>query len=224
MSAELSSLGSSDKSLVDQVHAQLREAIIGGTYPAGTRLVERELALRMDVSRVPLREAFLKLELDGFIELIPRRGAVVRQLTMRDVRELFSVRVSLESLAAELAATRPPSERIGALTEALRRAEAATATNDPGLISSANAAFHESIVELSDNTLLEKMMAMISGRVRWLFRLTAERNPAALCHEHQELFRAIERGDAAGAAEFAAEHARSGRQYSVEALRLVLPE
>lgn len=224
MIAPETSLGSADRSLVEQVYARLREQIIEGVFPSGTRLIERDLALSLDVSRVPLREAFVRLQLDGFIDLIPRRGAVVRQLTMRDADELFSVRISLEGLAAQLAAQRSSAEEIEQLKEALRQAEAATETDDPGVISSANAAFHECIVEISGNVLLQRMMAMISGRVRWLFRLTAERDPTSLCHEHQQLFAAIEKGDAESAAALASEHVRSGRRHSMEILSQVLPD
>ncbi len=217
-------LGKSDRSLAEQIYESLRERIINGDLAPGVRLLERDLAVEMQVSRIPIREALPQLEADGFISTIPRRGAVVTRLTVRDVEELFDVRLALEALAARLAAQNATKSGLAELERALRRAERATRGSAPKAITAANAAFHECIIELTGSEFLRKLMHPINGRVRWLFRLTSERDARLLCKEHQSLFKAIEARDADRAASIAAAHVESGRGYSIEALRRVLPD
>jgi DNA-binding GntR family transcriptional regulator len=217
-------LGTSHRSLSEQIYENLRERIINGELAPGARLLERELAIEMQVSRIPLREALPQLEANGFIRTIPRRGAVVTQLTVRDVEELFDVRLALEVLAARLAAQNATKSGLVDLERALRRAERATLGNSPKVITAANAAFHECIIELSGSELLQRLMHPINGRVRWLFRLTSDRDAMALCKEHQALFQAVEARDQERAASIAAAHVESGRGYSLAAVRRVLPD
>lgn len=116
----------------------------------------------------------MQLEADGFIHTYPRRSAVVRTLTLRDISELFDLRLSLEVFAVRQAA-RAVAE--GATTEpllaGLAEADAATRSHDEDAIGLANAALHELIVATTGNALLRDIMRPISGRTRWLFRLTA---------------------------------------------------
>ncbi|ADP79571.1 GntR family transcriptional regulator [Pseudofrankia inefficax] len=216
-------LGVADRSLVQQIYENIRERIINGELAPGTRLREREIALALDVSRIPVREAFPQLEAEGFIVSEPRRGSVVTQLTLRDVEELFDVRTSLESLAARLAARQSGRGATDRLHRALVLAEAATAKGNTMAITTANASLHEEIVALSGNRTLANLMRPINGRVRWLFRLTAERDAGALCREHQDLCQAIWDGNAEYAAAIAIAHVERGRSYSIEALRSILP-
>ena len=81
---------------------QLREDILAGRLPPGSRLVECDLTSRFGVSRGPVREALRRLTADGLIEHWPHRGAVVRRLTEREIRELFAIRIEMEALAARL--------------------------------------------------------------------------------------------------------------------------
>src|SRR5689334_3758625 len=83
-------------SLARQVYLALREGIILGTYPQGSRLIEQRLAEELEVSRVPLREAVPQLEMHGFVETSPRRGAVVATWDAKRVNDLFDLRLSLE--------------------------------------------------------------------------------------------------------------------------------
>src|SRR5918993_1901760 len=89
---------------VDYVLEHLRNCVIQGRYAPGQRLIEADLTRDLRVSRGPLREAFRRLSAEGLLESVPHRGAVVRRLTLREMKELFQIRVQLESLAAQLAA------------------------------------------------------------------------------------------------------------------------
>ena len=88
------------------VSDELRRLVITGELPPGTRIVEDRLAARLGVSRNPVREALQALAAEGFVDILPRRGAVVAQVTQAEAEDLFDVRAALEPLAARLAARR----------------------------------------------------------------------------------------------------------------------
>src|SRR5208337_15324 len=90
---------------------RLRDDILAGRLAPGSRLVECELTARFSVSRGPVREALRRLAAEGLIEHLPHRGALVRRLTLREIRELFEIRVEMEALAARLAAAAESPER-----------------------------------------------------------------------------------------------------------------
>ncbi|WP_284292986.1 GntR family transcriptional regulator [Luteimicrobium album] len=206
-------LGLADQSLSTKIYVELRERIIQGRIRPGERIRERDLAEELDVSRIPLREAFPRLEAEGFIRTVPRRGAVVSELTLRDVEELFEVRSSLEVLAARLAASACERGAHGTgLKEALDKVESALESGDDAAIAAVNSSLHEEILALSGNSLLEMLMVPVNGRVRRLFFLEAERDQQVLCAEHRDLCRAILDGrvELAGSLAFAhVEHSKS---------------
>ncbi|NUR91411.1 MAG: GntR family transcriptional regulator [Nonomuraea sp.] len=199
----------------ETVYATLKERIIEGELSPGERLIERDLAAELDVSRVPVREALSRLEAERLVVLVPRQGVLVSPFTPADVEDFFDVRESLEVLAARLAAERADEEGLATLRDALERAEEATRSGDPSRIARVNAEFHTTVVRLSGNALLIDMMRPLEARLRWLFRLTrldAEEQRS----EHHGLYDAISRGDADAAGEHVLRHVARGRRPSVE--------
>ena len=212
-----------DRSLSHKVYEYLRDAIIEGDLAPGSRLLERELSQRLAVSRIPIREALPQLEAEGLIVTVPRRGSVVAQMTLSDIEELFDLRGSLDVLAARLASLRARTGSTAGLDQAFARAEIATTEGSETEIAAANATFHQEIVALTGSRLLESTMAPINARVRWLFRLTSDRDPTLLCREHAELHEAIRSGDVELAASLAFVHVERGRRPSLESLTGTLP-
>ncbi|MDX6740055.1 GntR family transcriptional regulator [Actinocorallia sp. A-T 12471] len=198
-------------SLRDLAYATLRQRIVEVALKPGERLVERDLAAELNVSRIPLREALRMLAAEGLVVIVPGKGALVSPFTPADVRDLFDVREVLESLAARLAAARASAESVERLEKRLEECRAATADADVTRIAAANAAFHAEIIDLADNPLLTSLMSPLAARTEWLFRLTSSRDPAEQCSEHEELFALIAAGDADGAAASAYAHIAAGR-------------
>jgi DNA-binding GntR family transcriptional regulator len=203
-------------SLRDLAYEALKKRIIQVDLRPGQRIVERDLAEELKVSRIPLREALRLLAAEGLVVLVPHRGALVSPFTPTDVRDLFDIRESVEVLAARLAAERANEHNLGPLTRCLESARAATESGDEAEIAVVNARFHAEIVALSDNALLETMMRPLNARMEWLFRLTSDRDPHQQCAEHTELYEAIAAGDPARTAEVALRHVVSGRDTALQ--------
>ncbi len=210
-------------SLPDRIHLRLRSGIISGTYAQGSRLPEARLSRELDVSRVPLREALPRLEMEGLVTSSPGRGAVVRTWTLRDVEELFDARIAIEVAAAGTAA-----RRIGEgaaphdLTRALVSSQTALVGHDDLQIAATSVALHDAVVAASENTIMVSTMRAISGRMLWLFHLTAGRDQHRACAEHEDLVSAIVSGDVAGGRSLMTEHVESGRGPTLTALAALL--
>ncbi|WP_419996677.1 GntR family transcriptional regulator [Streptomyces boninensis] len=200
----------------ERVLATLRQDIIAGRLRPGDRLVERELADRLGVSRVPVREAIRSLVGEGFVAFETPRRTVVRRLTRTDVRELFELREALEVYAAGLAAERAGRDELAALAELLDRAATATRTGAGEAIADANTRFHDGILSLAGNSLLVEVMQPVDGRLRWLTRRNEEWRQ--LLAEHRELYAAIASGDAERARGQALAHVRANYRLTVRQL------
>ncbi|MFF8429313.1 GntR family transcriptional regulator [Streptomyces sp. NPDC016566] len=200
----------------ERVLATLRQDIIAGRLGPGERLVERELAERFGVSRVPVREAIRALVAEGFVLFESARRTVVRRLTPTDVKELFELREALEVYAAGLAAARVTPESLAELRELLAEAATATTEGDGEAITDINTRFHDRILAMAGNSLLISVMEPVDGRLRWLTRQNEEW--PQLLSEHRELYEAIASGDPDRARAHAIGHVRANYRSTVRHL------
>ncbi|GAA4334317.1 GntR family transcriptional regulator [Streptomyces venetus] len=191
----------------ERVTAELRQQIIAGSLLPGDRLVERELAERFGVSRVPVREAIRALVAEGFVHFETPRRTVVRRLTPTDVKELFELREALEVYAAGLAASRATPEDLAEVQELIGRAAAATEAGDAELITDLNSRLHDRIMAMAGNSLLTEALEPVAGRLRWMTRRNEEW--PQLLVEHRELYEAIASGDPDRARAHALTHVRT---------------
>jgi DNA-binding GntR family transcriptional regulator len=207
-------------SLSRQTYLTLREGIIRGTYPQGTRLLEQPLAEELSVSRVPLREAVPLLEVDGFVRMLPRRGAEVTTWTEKSVHDLFDLRLCLEVGATGYAAR---AVAAGADTTqldlALQRAHEGVDSGDDYRIAEDSTWFHEVIVDMTDNALMRSIMRSVSGRMMWLFFMTSLLDQSDAHSGHEEIAGAIRSGHERFAESIAYGHIERDRDDSVRVLR-----
>jgi len=194
--------------LREVVGAALRQAITGGILQPGERLMESQLAEELGVSRTPVREAIRKLELDGFVVMLPRRGTYVADLSLKDIHDLYEVRTALDSLAAELATERINEEELERLERLVVQISEYAEAGDVDKVAETDGLFHEIIYEASRNS---RLIAVIHNNWdqanRYRYRSLAY--PGRLkdtCDEHRRLVEAIAQRDAALAAQLAAKH------------------
>ena len=187
--------------LRDVVFNTLRQAILRGELKPGERLMEIQLANKLGVSRTPIREAIRKLELEGLVLMIPRRGAEVAEITEKSLRDVLEVRAALEELAVDLACDRISAEDIQSLKEAAKEFEAALQGGDVTEYAPADVKFHDIIYLATDNQRLIQLLynlreQMYRYRVEYLKR--TEVHPILLA-EHEHIIECIEKHDKAAA-------------------------
>lgn len=157
--------------LRDIVFNTLRQAILKGELAPGERLMEVSLAQKLGVSRTPVREAIRKLELEGLVLMIPRRGAEVARISEKNLRDVLEVRRGLEDLAVELACARITESQIVELKKANVNFENSLTSNDVTAIAEADERFHEIIYRATGN---EKLIQVISNIKEQMYRYRLE--------------------------------------------------
>ena len=185
--------------LRDVVFYTLRQAILKGELEPGERLMEMQLAEQLGVSRTPIREAIRKLELEGLVLMIPRRGAIVAKITEKDLKDVLEVRASLERLSTKLACERMEEETIEELREAQEAFKAALRGDDITLQAQKDVEFHTYIARCSKNKVIEKLVPIIQSAVITFVNLTHRQLKDETIDTHRAITDAILNGDSAGA-------------------------
>jgi DNA-binding GntR family transcriptional regulator len=175
----------------------LREAILKGDLKPGERLMELQLAAQLGVSRTPIREAIRKLELEGLVVMIPRKGAAVANITEKDTKDVLEVRRTLEMFAVEVACDRITEEQLIQLKEAAKAFEASKGSMDLIRIAETDMQFHEIIYEATHN---ERLVQMLNNLRENMYRYRIEYLKDSnyydgLVREHKAILEAIESGD-----------------------------
>ncbi|MGF2949016.1 GntR family transcriptional regulator [Microbacterium alcoholitolerans] len=147
----------------------LRNDIMLGRRLPGSRLVERDIAAELRVSRLPVREAIRVLVAEGVVVARPRTWAVVREFSAQDLQDFAEVREAMETLAFALATARIDDDGIAQLQSLVRREAEAAENGDADAARNAAAMFHLSAVRLSGNAMLVELGEMLVTRLRWLF-------------------------------------------------------
>ena len=177
--------------LRDVVFNTLRQAILRGELKPGERLMEIKLANKLGVSRTPIREAIRKLELEGLVLIIPRRGAEVAQITEKSLRDVLEVRRSLEALSVRLACERMGAQGLSELKKAEEDFEKVLGHDD-----------------ITDN---QRLIQLLSNFREQMYRYRAEYLKRKECHpklleEHREIIRAIENSEVEQATRITCQH------------------
>ena len=194
----------------DRVTRRLRDEIIDGVRPPGARLVERDLAADMGVSRVPVRDALKALVTEGLVTPRPRTWTTVREFTDADIEDLIEVRSALENMAFRLAAERRTDAQLVELAAHLAAGQGAAGAGDERAAHRAGADFHETVVEMAANRLLSELFAVTRSRMRWLLGQHSELE--AMAAEHADLYRALADRDVSAVGALAEAHLVTSRR------------
>ncbi len=209
------------KPLREIVFEHLREAILKGQLRPGERLMEMQLADEMGVSRTPVREAIRKLELEGLVIMIPRRGAYVADLSIKDVAETFEIRSALEGLAASLAAERITPEETEEMERILVRIGAAIEEDDTQQIVALDEEYHNLLYKASRNDRLMQILNNLREQIQ-RFRVTTLGMPGrgrGVLQEHRKITEAISERNAELAHKLALEHMENAENTLMDWIR-----
>ena len=187
-------------SLAGQAVDVLREQVLTGEIPPGSRVNEVEVAQKLGISRGPLREAIRHLASEGLLTLVPHRGAFVPAADNDEVKALFELRAALECAAAELAASRRTDVDLVRLHEVCAESRRNYKAGQP-FPYRLDLAFHQTLIDASRSPRIAEQVRLVQQRVV-LLRSSLEDDPPhqhASMDDHDELVKAIENGDAARA-------------------------
>jgi DNA-binding GntR family transcriptional regulator len=203
-------------SLVSDAYRMMKDAIRDNVFAPGYQGSEQEIALRLGMSRTPVHEALIRLQEEGLVRILPKRGVVVLALSPDDMREVYDVIIALEGMAAELIAAMDAQARrpIVAELEAINsEMKTALQREELDVWALADDRFHRVLIDRSGNARLARLVHTImdqSHRARMMtLRLRAK--PTKSIKEHQAMTVAIKSGDAALACSHAQNHRRRAR-------------
>lgn len=207
--------------LRDVVFKTLRQAILTGELQPGERLMEITLANRLGVSRTPVREAIHKLEQEGLVIMMPRRGAQVAQITEKDLSEVLEVRLGLEEMAVGFACERMSEKQFEELCQAANEFSVAIDRDDLTALAQADEKFHSLICQSTGNDCLCSITnnlreQMYRYRIEHLKDQDARRNLDA---EHKAICGALEQRDAQEARMILRSHIENQQQSIVRMLK-----
>lgn len=186
----------------------LRDDIILGRRVPGSRLVERDIAAELNVSRLPVREAIRQLVAEGIVVARPRTWAVVRQFTHQDIQDFGEVREAIETLIFVFAAQRHDEAGIARLREAFEQELAAARVGDAETARLAAGRFHEIAAELAGNAMLAELIGVFVTRLRWLFG--QHDDLLAMAEEHRVILDALASRDVTALRELVPRHLATG--------------
>ena len=185
------------KPIREIAYETLKHAIITGQIPAGSRIVETEYADKLHISRTPLREALRKLERDGLVEYVLRRGVVVRAFTIADVEEIYTIRNALEMLTLPAIIENATPEDIRSMRDKLHKMDTFIAKNDIEGVSPLARSFHDQLTSISG---LNRILRVIQSQDEYIRRFSAmsiarETRRKSAHEEHYKLVEYVEQRD-----------------------------
>ena len=183
--------------LRDVVFNTLRESILKGELQPGERLMELQLASKLGVSRTPIREAIRMLEQEGLAVTMPRKGAEVARMTLKDMEDVLEVREALDELAARIACAKINDEQLENLKSIRDEFKKSLDSGDVKKIAEEDVRFHDAIYEATDNA---KLIALTNNIREQMYRYRVEylknqNNYPILIAEHDAIVNALEQRD-----------------------------
>jgi DNA-binding GntR family transcriptional regulator len=208
------------KPIRDLIYEHIRKMIFSGKLKDGERLVEKELAEKLKVSRTPVREALRKLETEGLVVHLPRKGVVVKGFSRDDVIEIYSIREALEALAITYTVKNITEEELEKLRECLELMRRYTEQDDTENLFRASQEFNDILIK---SCRMPRLMDLIStyqeylARFRMVTMKSRERKLSAL-KEHEEIFKAVAERDVERAEKLVRSHLRKALEIYLKTL------
>lgn len=207
--------------LRDVVFNTLRQAILRGELKPGERLMEIQLANKLGVSRTPIREAIRKLELEGLVLMIPRKGAEVAEITEKSLTDVLEVRRALEELAVRLACEKISPQQIQELKDTARGFQESLKGGDITGIAEADVKFHDVIYIATEN---QKLIQLLNNLREQMYRFRVEYLKRSdfheqLIREHEEIIETIENGQKDKAAQVVCQHVDNQVEAVIDTIR-----
>ena len=200
------SVGLDHRSLGQTITERLRDQILINQLKPGERLIADDLALTFGVSRSMIREALLLLATEGFINIVPRKGTFVTQMSAKQANDLFEVRLLLEGQVASLAAERRTTENLRELRETANRGMATALAGNVDQLPALNTRFHNLLADTADNDYLTETLSRLSNIIQWVYSRRIIERSTDSWKEHLRIVDAIEQMDPNAAKAAAHDH------------------
>jgi DNA-binding GntR family transcriptional regulator len=199
----------------ERAYAEIKRAILGGDFPPGSFLAERQLATQLRMSKTPVRAALERLEAEGFVTVSPQQGVIIRDLTVHEIADHYEIRAALETYAVRALAGRlSPSQR-ERLQENLQAQAALRGGDDGRRAVTLDTEFHTLFCEFLGNREILRVMVQLREKIQRVIMKVFQINPGRIASaygEHRAIAEAVIRGDAAQAAKLVEEHLDYGKK------------
>lgn len=195
-------------SLRGKVFREIEKAILDGVFAPGDSLIEQKLSNELGVSRTPVREALRQLELEGLVKTIPNKGAVVIGISQKDIEDIYSIRMHVESLAARWSAVRISDEELSEFREIIELQEFYCSRGDYIQVWHLDTKFHELLYETCGSRILKHTLTNFNHYVQKSREISVKTSGRAVksVSEHRSIYEALALRDADRAEHLASEH------------------
>ena len=199
--------------LQDRAYAEIKALIQNGRFPAGSFLSERQLAAQLRMSKTPIKNALVRLEMEGFVAVSPQQGIVVREFSVREVVDILDLRMALEPYVVRRIAGALTPDQAGALRANVAAQETAARTGDTLELTRLDADFHVLLCSFSGNAEIAQVMTRLREKLhRIILRVMAHvpGRPTSAAAEHGAIADAVIKGKGERAAALMAKHLEFG--------------
>jgi DNA-binding GntR family transcriptional regulator len=206
--------------LTERAYERLRRDIISCAIAPGSEISETQLSTQYKLGKAAVRVALTKLSHDGLVRAIPRRGYMVMPVTLKDIHDVFELRLMLEPAAARMAAGKVNTQRLRVYDEICREGYQPGDAKSTGRFLDANKAFHVAIAQATENTRLAGAIEQLLDQMSRLLHLGLglRKGPQETLHEHKSLVKALARGDGEAAERICREQIEASRNMVLSAI------
>lgn len=200
-------------SLREKTYFSLKKSILDGVYRPGESLIEMKLAQELGVSRTPIREAIRQLELEGLVTSIPNKGVIVEGVSLQDIQDIYTIRATIEGLAARWAAKKITDEQLKELKDVLDLMEFFTGKGNMEKLSELDSLFHDVIFRASSSRPLKSVLTNLHRFVRRARLVSVKASGRAVysLEEHRRIYKTMENHDSDAAEKAMIDHVESAR-------------